>query len=369
MKRIYGLFMAVLSLGLCIACTKGNGNGNGDGNGNGSGDGDGNDNGAAVEILPMTKEMNALSGALVASDSEYDYFQNPDGDRIVLCKRDRKSGELTVLAERPWDKASGADVTFTDLCLEGSYLYFTLFDPAGGIRYALCRVSVDASSEYETVHEFGGDYEGFHFDKDNTYMEVESDSGSSLKVLDYETGALEGGFPVPEDFSTKFIHEGWIYGSSYTKTDGKLHMQLFRCRAGSTETELVWSDPDQQTLFFTAMDSKLYIADPYGMKLYSADMDGKNPSLLLENLKILRMNVHGGCLYLLLDSGSANAPGLYSYTPGGNGLTALYESGSILSGPFITGTGDIWFTAAADDTQYRLGRLQYLDSSNSLHQI
>lgn len=357
MKLIYRLFSVTLLLGLCVACSKERVQDNGNGGG------------VPEEILPMTKEMNALSGALVASDAENDYFQYPEGDRVALCKRNRKSGVRTVLAERPWDAASEADVTFTDLCLKDNYLYFTLFDLQGGIKYALCRVPVDASSEYETVREFGWDYEGFHFDRDHTYMEVESDGGSSLEILDYATGTLSGGYPLPADFTPKFIYEGYLYGTAYATTDGKLHVQIYRCAAGSTEAELVWSDPGQQSLLFLASDSRLYIADPNGGRLFGADLDGKNAGVLLENVRILKMNLHKGAMYLLVDSGSAHNPGLYRYLPGEDGLTVLYQSGGILFGPFITGTGDIWFSAASDDTSYRLGKLQYLDSDYRHHRI
>lgn len=323
------------------------------------------------ELLPITKEMNALSGSLVVCDGENDYFQRLEGESLCLCKRNRKSGELTVLVERKWDSVSKAEVTFTDLTLKDNYLYFILFDVNENVKYAWCRVPVDASADYETICEYGYDYDGFHFDDEHIYMMADSESGEGecLSVLDIESGALTETYPLPDGFVPKFIYDGYIYGNKYATTDGTFHVQIYRCKAGSLEEELIWSDPAQMSLSFIAADSKLYISHYQGKKLYEADLDGKNPQVILENEGVFKMNFHNGKLYLLLDNGSAHASGIYSMVPGHKVLFPIYLTEGILTGPIITETGDIWFTSQIDDSGYRIGQLQYIDGKYDHHNI
>lgn len=347
MRTFIPFIAAALELCLCGSCTKNNQNGNGQDT-------------IPEELLPMTMEMNALSGGLVASDAECDYFQWLDGDKVTLRKVNRESGDVAILAERPWVESSNADVLFTDLSLRDGYLYFTLFDANASISYAWCRVPVDGSGEYETICELGWDYEGFHFDSRKVYMETEDKDTEEalLAEFDFETGTFGSGYPLAEGLKPIFIYEGYIYGKDYTTTDGVFHMQLYRQRIGTKESELVWSDPAQQSFLCMAYGSKLYVSDSKGKKFYEADLDGKNAKVLFEGFEILKLNVHNGVIYLQAVADSA--AGIYAYSPGSTAPVPLFLCDDIVFGPIITGTGNIWFTRKMEDSSFRLGQLHVL---------
>ena len=145
--------------------------------------------GTALEpVDPVTAYLNSRSGGLIVSDSEYDYFQYKEANSVVLYRRDRNTGTLTTLAERPWIDFGG-DVMFTNLFLKDGYLYFLLFDGNEGLRNVWCRVPADGSAAYEQIYPFDWHFYSMFSDSGQVYVSlIGTDNCTHLYTFTVETG-------------------------------------------------------------------------------------------------------------------------------------------------------------------------------------
>lgn len=324
-----------------------------------------------VPVSAMTMQLNNRNAGIVTSDAACDYYQYHDMDRVVLCRSDRTTGEVTVLAELPWVEDSNADVMFTDLYIKGEFLYFMAFDGNNGMPVTWCRVPVDGSSEYVKIKEMGMEYMGMMFGEDDIYVVYAdfSSEGSvnTISIMEPETGKLTESFELSGDFRPLFFHDKYVYCMKYETTDGIFHTMIYRCSpSDASEPEQVWNYPENRIVECVADGEKLYISDIYGCRFYEAGLDGSNRTLLFEDVDIKGINVCNGTIYFILEENFSYDAGIYSYVPGSRMIFSVCKADDIVLGPLLTGTSGIWFTRT--DGNFRLGQPAFVDACHDIQE-
>lgn len=327
--------------------------------------------GTTIEpVDPVTDYHNSRSGGLVVSDSESDYFQYKEESSVVLYRRDRQNGTLTVLAERPW-KEFAADVMFTNLCLKDGYLYFLLFDGNEGIRNVWCRVPVDGSAAYEPIHEFDWHFLSMFQGAGQVYVNlVTDDNRSSLCTFNVETGECTPVSLFDNIVTPMFTVGGYFYYETVRSTGSENIICLYRRPLDGSASELVWDHSESKGILAAVSGGKLYVYSFLTRSFYEAETDGSNAHVLLEDFPVKGLNVHNGVFYFLAGDASFT-DGLYRYMPGDKFATLLYDVYyETFQGPFITGDGNVWFTSAVNIiSSFRFGNPAFVDRNAVYHAV
>lgn len=321
----------------------------------------------------ITAQMNSFILGNLVCDEENIYFSSFEEGFVRLYKKQYSSDKLTLLAERPLAESPHTEVLFSNFYLKGEYLYFILFDGNTPIdtpqdmRNVLCRVRVDGTESFERVFKPEEYVESICMLGDKLYFSSLKDFGFELQQYDLERGEKTVMFSRDDEDKTDqrkvyyefdFILGDYVYYNEFDYDYCTLH----RCRFdGSDDEQLVKLKADSGELVFKTIPhkDKLYICNLVGEKLYTADLDGKNCELLLENVPIVKMNMDKDKILFNLRTNDIYKAGIYEYRVGYKMLLPLYKGGDIVFGPMIDGFGRIWATLPSEES--RFGQLHQLD--------
>lgn len=313
-------------------------------------------------ISEETQHANMANFSYVTGDEQALYFYHFEQDCIKLCRKDRQTGEQTILDKITRAEDEEVDMLYSKLHTEGDYLYYEPFDVSDENRkYHLWRMKKDGTEKTLitdkaiTSYFFHGGRIYYSLYLDEGFWSMNPDGSDKRKILDKEVY-----YPL--------IKNERLYYCSYSQ-EGEFHAQLVTCNVDGSSPKVLY-DSEYNMRFVVTEDEKIYCLDIQplgkGCNLVVMNMDGSEPKKLLTDLPYANLNVCGNTLLIACTSGNNNyQAGIYRYEQDYKMLMPiLHASVYYIS---LAGNDQIVYTNEQDKVGGRFGQLYLTDFTGSIN--
>lgn len=295
-------------------------------------------------VPEMVQQQNASHlGLAVADEHNLYYWTNDSETSAILCRRDKASGQTTILDRIEKESAPDVELVFNSLYLHNGYLYYM---PMGDV---LKRVKSDGSFAPQALT---NQPVKVYYMPDRILCTPDTYDGLKAFTMDYE-GQNRQELTLPADIlsisSIAFRQGRYYLHAGFETTDNSYEFRILSCAADGSDCQTLCHGHD--VVMFVMGNDRIYMValtenlptlpHPFfDYSIYSLPLEGGTPTELVTGVSInTAIAYHDGYLYYgISDTEVPVNNGLYRYRTSDGNVETL-----------IKGSGIYYFNLVADD--------------------